>query len=713
MATRTGVILLVLFAAFMTAAQAVTLQEFVTPYLYPGENYSTDVNATQLEAQGERFLIVQVRGVDAFFLRRTTSAQNETLYLFVNDTSQIYSVLRNYYNSTGYPSEAELEDIRSRLLSFNASRMPNEFDCKISVGLDRPGATCEVDRCESCMSVPYCSDKMPYFGNDFALTIHNYLVNSKGMNTGLEGAMSAIGSLKTGTADPSTYLKFITGNISFVSANADAIQSNHLFGCVALTPAQMPPIGLEWCAYRAGSRLESQWCKELTHNRTFLTEASAKAALLQGRIVSSDVLSSRANAIYSVMNARANALQFRIENDTFSAFYTLAERRAGNVTQKATSVLAKVDDDQLESDIAAISGLLLTLSQYGVARNFTSANSTAAQLYVLADKIEASSKNLSDTYSVLIQMNDTAGLALFRARLYLEPQDRALGAKLAGYVDAVGAINEALSSGQPLDTAEMAEFTYDLSYFKAQSQSVIDEKQSQRAKQASSWIAEIARVVSEFIIDAISAVIFISPEGKESTARSLPTVIVILGGLLTYGLCLGAFAVTVLTKKIRLHRVAVFLWAVIFAFLFVLTGIGIVTANSVVQQQAARSTFGLFSREVSIGSGAVVVVVSDGADAASLGQMRACASALGSNLTALGKSVRTYEFGAGSCTANGTSVAQAECEKEFGDNPLFLLNYGNETKSSFYVYYVKEASFYGGAQLYEPCYVARVFNPPQ
>ena len=710
MATGSKFYSLLLLIAFSVAVYGMTLQEFVSPYLYPGENYSTDVQATQVEAQGERFVLVEVRGADAFFLRRSVTSENETVYLFVNDTNKIYSVLREHYNTTSYPNATELDGIAQLIRSFNASRFPREEECKVSIGLDRPGATCPPQRCESCMSVPFCADKMPYFGNDFPQAIHNFEVDSKGIDAGLSGAINAIEALKQGRADAAEYLSFISSNLSSIRSHATSMQSNHLFGCYAVRGGQLPPIGLEWCSYREGAKTESQWCKDVEYNFTSLAEASTRTDALVRRVPTNQSLSTRAQALYTSMNARATALQLRIENETFQAFYAKVAERAGNTTQKANRVLAKIRDEQLQRDVSLISELQLRISQYGLDRNYSAANATAAQLYVLAEKIDAETENLSAVYSNLSEINDSASLALLKARLYIEPQDKALFVRLSSYESGKRAIDEVLSSGEPIPLAAVEEFADDLAIIKSKADSLTQEKQQQRFVQAGSWIADAARWISGVVIDGVSAVFPLSPETKESYAKLLPTAIVFLAGLLFYLACITLFAALVYTKRIYLHRIAVFLWAVIFAFLFVFISFGVISANTVIQQQASRSTFGLFSNALAA-SNSVSIVINSESNGASIDAMRSCADALESNLTALNKTVQRYEIADDNCTrADGAVVPTSECVKEFGENPVFEFHYANETNATFYVYYLQKALIYGNETFYSPCLIARVFN---
>jgi len=701
--------LLLLLIAFSLATNGMTLQEFITPYLYQDENYSADVRATQFEAFGEQFVLVEVRGADAFFLSRSISG-NETSYALVNDTNRIYSALRSYYNATAYPNATELDEISQLILAFNASRFPLEQECRISVGLDRPGATCELPRCESCLSVPFCAEKMQYFGNDFPLSIHYFEVDSKGIDEGVSGAMAAIGALRRG-ADAAENLPYIAGNLSSVQAHVSSLQSNHLFGCYAVSGSQLPPIGLEWCAYRVGFRSEAQWCRDIPYNLTSLADAAAKTSVLIGRFPTNQSLSARAQALYASMNARANALQLRLENESFQAFYAQVAERAGNVTQRANRILAKVSDEQLQRDVSLISELQLRISQYGLDRNYTAANATAAQLYVLADKIDAETENLSAAYGSLLELNDSASLALFRAWLYIEPQDRALAERLSLYNSGKRAIDEVLLSGEPIPPDAVGEYTGDLAYIRSGAESLVEEKQRQRLTQAGSWIADIARWGSAAAIDSASAVFAITPESKESYAKTLPALIVSLFGLFFYLACIAVFAVLVYTKRLHLHKVAVFLWAVIFAFLFVVVSLTVVTANTVIQQQASRSTFGLFSNALASSNSVAIAIDSEGAGTTGMDVMRTCADALESNLTALNKTVKRYEIAGGNCTyPDGTTVPVSECVKEFGKNPVFEFHYSNETKATFYVYYLQKALLYGDETFYSPCLIARAFN---
>ncbi|VVC71849.1 Uncharacterised protein [uncultured archaeon] len=700
-------LLLALAAPMLSAA---TLKDFISPYLYPGENYSSDVGAVQLAAGGSQYVLVKVKGTEAFFLSRTDTAGNETAYGFVNDTNRIYSALREYYAAQTYPNASELDDVILHLQRFNNSRTAAENECKSSTGLDRPGSTCAANRCESCMSVPFCGEKMPYFGDDFSLAIHNFEVDFKGMDSALANATAAANALKAGTVDAATYSAYILGNATIAQTRGRSEQANHMFGCYELIGSQMAPMGLEWCAYRQGAKANSQWCRDIPMNFSQLTEAITDSTAISGRMVSNSTAQSRAQALYNNMNSRANFVRMSAENASFREMYATVEERASNASRNAGVILARVSDDELSADLSALSELLLRVSQYGLDRNFSAANSTSIQLFVLSGKVEAEAENLSAIYDDFEGLNNETALSIFRARLYLDEQDKALLARLAGLEEEKNEVDRVIESGNPVDLATLAEFSGDLSFIKGAADGIVGEKQGARTLQAGAWAAAGSRAVSIFAINIVSGLLGLSNDAKESYARTLPTLAIVGVGVLAYAACIAFFLMLKAKGRIRLNRLSVILWVVIFAFLFVFMGVAVATANSVVQQEASRSTFGLFESRVEASNSTVIVLDKSSVPLGALPIFTSCGSALAANLSGSGKTVPVYTFDGANClSSNGSSAGEA-CTRDISGVPTIVLGYSPVFNASFRVYYSTRALISGDASFYSSCMISRMFE---
>ncbi|MDD5317227.1 MAG: hypothetical protein PHF51_00680 [Candidatus ainarchaeum sp.] len=707
MATETRLLALLLVVALSAPVlYAETLEDFVTPYLYPGENFSSDAGATQISAGGSQFVLVKVKGVESFFLSRSESG-GETRYAFVNDSSRINSAIREYYASANYHNATELDHLIGHISAFNASRYPAEFECKTSIGLDRPGATCGVTRCESCMNVPFCADKMAYFGSDFAASIHQFEVDTGAEQQGLKNAVAAATAMKGGAVDAAVYSSYLTGNLTAAQAGAQAVQTNHLFGCFEITGSQLAPAGLEWCAYRSSARMNSQWCRDVPANFSQLTEAMTDSNAISGRIVSNASALSRAQALYNSMNARFNFVRMSEENESFRALYSQVEGRASNASRAASIILARVSDDELSADLAALSELLLRVSQYGIDRNFSAANASAVQLFVLSEKVDAETRNLTADFGAFMGLNNDTALALFRARLYLDPQDRSLIARLNAYSEEKEEIDRVVGSGLPMSRDAVAQFSNDLRFIGQEADDVASEKLGQRTLQAGTWVAGAARRVSIFAIDLVAGALSLSGDARETYARTLPTVAIIASGAFAYFACLAVFALLKARGVIRLNRLSVVLWAIIFAFLFVLMGVAVATANSVVQQEMTRSTFDLFSSRLAAANSTAVIVASDGAPAGALPLMSSCANAVSASLSASGKTVRVYALAGGACTEPSGAAAGDACTRDVAGAPALVLGYANQTTSSFSVYYSTRGFVSGPASFHSDCLVAR------
>ena len=694
MATTGKLLALLLLASL---AQAATLEDFITPYLYPGENYSADVSPAQFEAGGAHYVIAGIKGQDAMLLNRTLGAGNATSYSFVNDTEAIFAILRQRSMNATTPPQEGIDRILSLIDAFQASRNPREMDCKHVTGLTRD-LPCTLERCDACMVVPICAQVMPYWGDDFILSIIDLRSNLGALDGSIAGARSNMSLAANESYDSYALLESAVADLGRAEVRTQAVLANHVFGC---------DTKMTWC-YSPRRDPATLFCLPPKYNVTALAMAAGNATALKSSIVTNATLRAQARAIYDAANARNDARMLRDENETFSLFLSAIRQKAGNITAAANAILGRVSDDGLRADLGTLDELVLNISQLGLARNFTAANETAGQFHILAAKIDAQTRALNSSYAALLAANESATLALFRAQLVLEPQDYALKDELKQHLAMKEAMDEVLAGQIAPD--DMDDARDDLGYITARADAISASKEGQRVQQAGVWLGAAARVVSGLIIGGISIVLPLSSAQKESYARSLPALMVTLAAALIYIACVGAFFTMAYYRRIELHRVALILWAVIFMFLFVFMGMVTITANSLIQQQASRSAFDLFSDAVHASPRAVVVVSTDASGFATPAVLRACAGSISANLTALGKNATTYEFANASCISGGNRRTVGECQAEFNDYPVFVLEPDATASTNFYVYYAKEASLKGNDSFYSPCLIARMFR---
>lgn len=695
MATKWQFLALLLLASL---TQAATLEDFLTPYLYPGESYSADVSPSQFEAAGGHYVLVSVRGQEAFLLNRTLAADNSTAYSFVNDTESIFQILRLRSSNATVPAQSRLDAISALITQFQSSREPREGDCEHVTGVGR-GRTCTLARCEACMVVPICSQVMPYWGDDFIQSIIYFDGNLTILDASVASARSNLSLAGNESYDSAAMLDGAASAIGTAIVRTQSILANHVFGC---------EIRSTWC-YSPTRDPATLYCLPPRYNITALQMAQANATALKGTVVTNSSLRARAQSLYTATNTRDIDRILRLENATFSAFVSVLQRKEANVSAAADRMLLKISDEELRADVGILGELLLNISQFGLDRNYTAANDTTAQFHVLAEKIDARTRMLEGEYAEVLSANETATLALFRAQLVLEPQDYSLSSELQQYAAQKGAMDQLLSG--KLAPGDIDDARDDLGHLASRADAITASKRGQRVQQVGVWLGTVARVASGYIISAIGAVTPLSPAAKEGYARSLPTLVMTLLALFIYAGCLALFGLLAYKRRIQLNRVALILWAIIFMFLFILMGIGTITANSLVQQQVSRSTFDLFSRSVGSSPVSVIVISPGNASSGSLEIMRSCAASISANLTSLGKSAPLYEFtNETSCVSNNVTRGISECQAEFNDYPVFMLSAGNETSTSFYVYYAKEASLRGNDTFYAQCLVSRVFG---
>jgi len=687
-------LLVVLVTPLLTAA---TLQDFIEPYLYEGEVYNESVHIEQMDVTAGHFVLVKINEQRTFLLKRESQGNASYSYSFVNDTNSIFEVLYEFRKEQTYPKQEEIDEIGALIQAFNATRYPEEFMCLQSVGLNFEDAYCDPNRCQSCMSVPFCADKLPYFGLTFTQAIHDMDIASDGLTGSLANASRSIEEMNE-TGNPSEKLEDAVGNLTLANDYAIAMQATYLFGC---------DIPDSWCWHPTQPQY-AQWCFTINLNYSLLSSAIEKASDLEERVVNNQTLTTRANNIYNKTNDRVINKAHREEDAAFEEFYALITERQAQVNDEASSILSLMSDPELSQDMALLNQLSANISQMGtVDRNFTAANQTSLSFYQLANKIEVRSENLTVSYGSLLNESKNADLALFTARLYLEQGDEDFATAISRYQHQKDAVDELILKGE-LTQGDIPHFVSDLDEITIQANTIQGLKSGRRTAQLGSWVGDIARGMSTTLIGAVSYVIPIDAQAKEDYSKVLPSALVILSGAGFYALALIAFIIMVTTKKIRLHKVALILWTIIFGFLFVMVGVGTITAHSLVQQQTERSVFGDF-REAVANADALSVVVRQEANTTSsqLSVMKDCAFSIQDKLSELNKTVDVYVVSDSACSKNG--VATADCDYDKPGTPKLSLSYSNNVSWNFYVLYVKEGEIRGDMGFYDECLLAEVF----
>lgn len=692
--------LLLLILLIPSMLYAVSLQDFVTPYLYEDENYTSSVQPIQIQHGAETYILVRISGEDVFLLRRTLLPGNETDYSLVEDINETYEILKGYEVETNYPSEEEIAEIKEAIERFNSSRFPEETRCKDSVGLSIPGAHCTPERCESCMSVPSCADKMPYFGSDFLLAISDFERDTDGLEESISNAYGNVSSISS-ESDAYLLLNETFNNLDKANAYATAIDANHLFGC---------DVPQTWC-WHPTDPTYAQFCYSIKFNYTSLSEAISKTNALRARVSSHAVLLERAGDILNRTAQRKEDRLAREKAEEFQRFFQHILDRYERIKGRADRLLAHINDTELRSDMTSLDGFVNRIAQYGAQTNYSAANLTAQHFFVLADKVENYTDNLTEKYDGVLEKANATEFALFRAELFLEPNDYSLKDELMFYAAQKEALDDIMNGTSTLPE-ELDGIGGEYDGIRAGAISVISAKRSQRASQLASWFGDAARLIGEGVIGLVNAIIPMSLEQKEVWAKRLPPIVVISGGVLFYVFCLLLFFILVKLRVIRyLHKVAIFLWFIIFLFLLVLIGLSTLTVHSLVIHQSQRSTFDLFSNALIHSQRAAVIVVEGNETQSERDLMEGCASSLVSNLTTMNMTVDLYRFENTTCLlSNGTALERHECISMIGDSPTFYMSYGHHPSVSFYVFYSKSAKIIGDEGFYSKCLIARVFN---
>jgi len=372
---RNHLALAILLALALPSA-AVSTNEFLQPYLLPGERFSVE----EFSENGGSYTLISISREPAFLLL----AEDEG-FSFVSAEGEIYDLL--YLKALSETDVSELLDESLLLLQdFNESRLEGEGECKRQTGTDRFPCT-DKDSCiVACRSVPNCEVALSY-NIDSINEIQAWLVASDMLSATVANAESThFEVLESFEAES---LAGLMETEREARTLAQTIKQNALFEC--------GPGGKCFCSYSLDeSSLDQslELLESLNSSLTYIEQLPSVAALMA--------------------TSTEERTSMKGEGDMYALVLSDAEEGLDRLRAKTDASLIFVRDDGLLTGFNELQATLTTLNFAIQEKDYVEAEQIAMAFNSkLSDLLERASANVDDYYAYLdLRLNASNTLAL-------------------------------------------------------------------------------------------------------------------------------------------------------------------------------------------------------------------------------------------------------------------------------------------------------------
>lgn len=696
---RKAILILSLLLAVSICKAQFNVTSFTIPYLYEGENYSTDVQVVSINLSYGNYSLVTISSTPTFLLNMSGNVS------FIEDQGQITRILNDYYAVSTYPTKAELDYLNSSFNAFVSSRGSKELDCRVETGLSNPDGshylTCTAaNECESCRSIPICKAVM-----------YGTLTSPDLMSSPLVQAIMQMEKDFNVMDTNTTKFKTSLANMnSSVSASLNAMKDSLNSILSAVSDLSSPTVALIYQEFNQNPNALG-FCYNFyaSYNTTALTNTANEVNALAARVPTQSSVGDEVVSIANQTVERQLNRTIREQRDAFNAKYAVWLAEDNNLTENADYLLSRVRDNETTAKLAELEGMLANISILGDARNYDQADILAQNFSQALSLADSYVKGLLVSYNEMIAENSSASDALFEAGLYVASDDIVTNDKLDGLYTAHASIDFMIYNDSPMPISEVNNLTNQLMDIRLGATSIKDEQVSVSTQRVNNIVVAIAKPVVSLSLGIISSLTPLSSADKQKDAPTIIGALLVVADIVVFLVVLGAFLLLVHSRKIELHKLAKVLWVFIFAFFLLLLALGSLTIYNVADMQSRPTTFGPFISEFSGSSKAAVVADLTGANASVRESMTNCSAQIASKMISINKSVMSYKFDNESCITANNTLAESSCLDSIDTTPVVILQSGAYT-TIFNVFYTKRAVFQGDENFFNECPIPKVLG---
>ena len=607
-------------------------------------------------------------------------------YFFVLNSTLAYQIIRNYTQNQAF-SQASFTGISSLMHSYLNTSAGSLGDCLQETGLGS-GDTCTVGNyCASCQGIPSCKQ----------------VLDATGGVTGIfgTGVMSFSTAYATLSADEGTFFNTIN-TISRNNVLFDLAQLNSSFAGIENVTKNIyknpifPPTAditadvLSTCSnyYTLNSApwfcASLGYCFNLNYNYTKLAIMNASMAKLSSLPLSNNqVMEVAQGAVdsemvyaYPVLSKSKMAALNALVNSTLPGY--------GALVNDSAFLLTHITDAKLSSALAKISA-----SYNGVVSNYFTANLTTAKVTLSAEYKNLSSEftALNASYSSIVTLSKANTAKL----LELQVPRQGVSGDLLGLAFSELSLNGVLSSGKVTNVTGIS-----------MQLSAISSKLSGYSTDSLSPV-ELARYFDTPFVTAMASAMGLSYSSAVSMAPILGMLLPLLVGIIALILLMVVRVYLKSGHKLMENRRTASHWSGIYKIVIIITVLWMAATYLLLASASSSAPFGAFKGAYS--SSKYLVVAINGTPTASA---LSCASRIGTQATAAGKTPVQVRFANGQCTTNNSTRTADSCLGFYaGTNiPVVILEENTLNTISLYSLYGTVLKASGNDTTMGQCYIS-------
>jgi hypothetical protein len=680
-----------------------------TAYLYSSENSSTNITNESFIMNGINYDIITIRNEGSFLLKKDEIIQN---------SSEIYQVIYDYYKIKHYPTDKELQDIKEILLKYNDSR--------------NDGDRFKNKEENACVSALFADGRIVVYGkpvtciNDSTCDINAQLVfqaYKDGAGWGsyqdvlkplkdfsyahfstekiMNNAFTAIDNITE--SNVYTSLNSIKNNIPTLQSDLSKIEKN-LFRIPRLNDSQdTKDCYLKCYGICPSFNLDDQALKDL----------DSKLGTLLSKV---QPFSNYGSMAAKISNNTVLRIEFK-QNETYATNYTQKfvplQLKGAIIINNTENTLKYIINTTIKNELEELKKLHTEINASIEKRNFTNIDSSISRYSYLVDSVNKTTPEVYDIYNSSVYAKKRANAMVF----ILDSKDLDSSSRIL----ANGLKNQTAQMDIAFNDGLLAEvyisFYENYTNISSTAEKILQDQKQNPVTFTSSKFRSFARKINTGIASLIETNNLM--ETKDIKDKKLA----VFGGfsLITFLsiaalMFIGLLLLLLQQKKSkRSTKVAFFIsyFVAIFALLLLSTMLYLYLDKSALEADIEE-----FIQDFSTRNNTTVVLDLTNVSNTDAEYMKSCTSAFVDTLRSKNISVTFYKIADTTCIINTNSTSlnesktKQECDK-YLINQTSVFNLGYSTiaeKPNFEIIYTNKAKINGDTAYYKSCPLVGLFQ---
>jgi len=686
------------------------LSGIVFPFAASNYFYATEGNVTvtseDFTSNGTSYSIIYFNGAPTFLLKNGN---------IVNDSSEISTVVYNYYAERYYPTQQELNELSELIKKYNESRNNGydwknmeEYKCREVLFTDkRVDINGEKLWCHDDASCDM-NAKLLYQAYSDALGLGSYqpllepLKQFSYASYGTDSILQNISRMLE-NADRST----IVETVDYIKTSIPTLRryANDIESTVFRTPRLNDSADRSACQLRCYAL-----CPSFDLDQDTLAELETKADALSEKVRPLASYLQTSSSIYNNTMARLGHFQNQTKASYYNTLFEPIESEGLAVESYARNVSTFVTNTSFNMKIERLSELRTKIRTGIDSRNFTGLDADIEEYSALVSNVRQSAVSMYQIY------NETLAAKNYAEMIFFEISTKDLGPieseKLTSIKENFAELNERFGKG--LSPAEYEEL-------KANYTSIAEEEQALLGTAESGSMSKVMLYFRGFARKVNNGIAELATRTNITNVKEIPeNKYIAFGGFsLLVFLSLTAILFLLFLYFIKICNYSKMKYVVIAGFLLGAIVVAIFSGMLFVMMQKTSTQATLDEFLVDLNERQNVAVVVDTALATETQKtaMESCGAAVAKSIAENNKTVVVYNLGAtGNCiktsgsTTSSTTLDACLREIDAMDSVIYLNPSGTLEVPKLYTAYFNKAEIYAPSDYYTACPLSTIFR---